>query len=298
MLSLTEPLVGKGVGELRPNLAFTRRVIQGTEYFHAKTEVGGDLFLTRFGLPFAGYLHPENWLAREWFDAHRRRLRGTSTIYCTQTQPVRGRSLDLVVRYNRVGEDLPMDTITRIDYTHAEFNSPFEEVTALMALREARFGPQRRRIPTKRALAIYSPPERFALWQTGRREYRIAAKQARLPELKLDIERLYLVVYGWIKGVDVQDAADRFAPSGQSCSEFLTETMREVVLELVQAGFRVLDMKPAHIIVRFTPKGRLLRHPDGRLVYALVDYELLERIPADELALEIARGGQPPAAQG
>jgi hypothetical protein len=175
-----------------------------------------------------------------------------------------------------------VDTITRDCYTHAEFNSPFEDVAEVMALRAARFGPQRRRIPTKRPLAIYSPPDRLALWQTGRHAYRIAAKQSRLPEIALDIARPYLLVYGWIRGVDAQDAADQFALNSQSRTSFLAGTMDEVVRELAQAGFRVLDMKPAHIIVRFTPDGQLRRRKDGRLVYALVDYELLERIPENE----------------
>ena len=39
-------------------------------------------------------------------------------------------------------------------------------------------------------------------------------------------------------------------------------------------------MKPAHVILRFDAAGQLKRRPDGRLLYALVDYELLEKIPA------------------
>jgi hypothetical protein len=258
-------------------LSFTRRFIQGVQYFHAQTADGGDLFLTPFGQPYAADLRPDNWLDAPWFDSHRRRLRGTSTIYRTQTKPLRGRTLDLIVRFNRVGEDLPVDTVTRNCYTHAAFNSPFEEVAAVMALRAARFGPQRRFIRTKRPLAIYSPPTRFQLWQTGRSESQMGAKQARLPEIKLDILRSYILVYGWIKGIDAQDAASEFAADVKSRETFLAETMDEVESELKQAGFRVLDMKPAHIIVRFNAGGQLLRRHDGRLVYALIDYELLER---------------------
>ena len=53
--------------------------------------------------------------------------------------------------------------------------------------------------------------------------------------------------------------------------------MAEVERELGQAGFCVLDMKPAHIVIRFTKDGQLRRRKNGRLVYALIDYELLER---------------------
>jgi len=260
-----------------PPLAFARRFIQGVEYHHALTAEGGDLFLTEFGLPFASHLHPDNWLAPAWFDSHCRRLRGTSAIYRTRTKPVEGRILELVVRYNRVGQDLPVDTLTRDTHTQAAFNSPFEEITQVMALRSTRFGSHRRIVPTKRPLAIYSPAKRLELWQTGRCERQIALKQARAPEIQLDILRPYILVYGWIKGVDVQDAADKFALGGVSREEFLTLTMAEVEKELQEAGFRVLDMKPAHIVVRLH-EGRPLRHRDGRLVYALIDYELLETI--------------------
>jgi hypothetical protein len=267
-----------GVTSEHPAQRFTRHLIQGVEYFQTQVWPEGDLYLTRFGLPFAAHLHPDNWFTASWFDSHRRRLRGTSTIYRTETRPMHGESLPLVVRYNRVGEDLPVDTITRDCYTHAEFNSPFEEVAAVMALRAARFGPQRQVIRTKRPLAIYVPPIRLHLWQTGRSESRMAIKQARLPEIVLDILRPYLLVYGWIKGVDAQDAAEQSSFGLPSREAFLAHTMNEVVGELEQAGFRVLDMKPAHIIIRLTPDGALLRRKDGRLVYALVDYELLERI--------------------
>ncbi len=260
----------------RPGLRFTPRLIQGVVYHHAQTADGGDLFLTSFGLPYAPQLEPDNWLASHWFEAHRRRLRGTSAIYRTQTKPVGGRSLDLVVRFNRVGQDLPVDTVTRDCYTHARFNSPFEEITQVMALRAAAFGPHRRRIWTKRPLAIYSPPTRLELWQTGRSESEIAAKQARHPEIQLEILRPYILVYGWIKGIDVQDAADQSGIPGAARDSFRAEAMAEVELELKEAGFRVLDMKPAHIIVRFDAAGRLRRRKDGRLVYALIDYELLE----------------------
>ncbi|MDY0164916.1 MAG: hypothetical protein RBS80_00145 [Thermoguttaceae bacterium] len=50
----------------------------------------------------------------------------------------------------------------------------------------------------------------------------------------------------------------------------------EVIQDLAAKGFRILDIKPAHIILRQRRDGRLLtRH--GRLVYALVDFELLQR---------------------
>jgi hypothetical protein len=267
-----------GAGRARCPDGFTRRWIQGIEYFHSEPLVGGDLFLTRFGLSFARHLEPENWFEPEWFAAHRRRLRGTSTIYQVQTKAIEGRALTIIVRFNRVGEDLPVDTVTRNKYLNAEFNSPFEEVAQVLALRTARFGVQRRRILTKRPLAIYSPPKRLELWQTGRSESLIALKQARLRGIELDITRQYILLYGWVKGIDMQDAADQFGIAGASRESLRAAAMEEVERELEQAGFRVVDMKPAHIIVRITKDGSLLRRKDGRLAYALIDYELLEGV--------------------
>lgn len=250
----------------------------GVDYWHSATADGGDLYLTRFGLPFARQLQPDNWLPDAWFNRHSRRLRGTSAIYRTPTKPVDGRSLDLIVRFSRVGQELPIDTITRDQFTHASFNSPFEEFGAAMELRRARVGPQRRRILLKQPLAIYSPGRRVPLWQSGRDAGQMAAKQARLPGAPLDLHRSYLLVYGWIKGIDVQEAVDRFVVQGSSPVEALRGTVAEVEAELAEAGWRVIDMKPAHIIVRFGRDGRFRRRREGRLVYALIDYELLERL--------------------
>ena len=76
----------------------------GVDYFHMKTGDGGDLYLTHFGLPFWQNLLPENWYAREWFEAKRERLEGTSMVYKVPTRPVDGTALNLVVKWSRVGE--------------------------------------------------------------------------------------------------------------------------------------------------------------------------------------------------
>ena len=63
--------------------------------------------MTRFGAPFWRHLLLENWFAPEWFEAERKRLSGTGTVYKLPTRPVNGRSLNLVVKWSRVGEDVP-----------------------------------------------------------------------------------------------------------------------------------------------------------------------------------------------
>lgn len=271
-----EPLsVADALASLRTR-KYAKRSIQGVEYHHARLSNGGDLFLTGFGLPFATELQPENWLVSPWFEANRFRLRGTSAIYRVQSRPVQGRSLDLIVRFSRVGQDIPADTMTRDHFTHVSFNSPFEEFATVMALRAARVGPRRRRIPTKRPLAIYSPPTRLELWQSGRSETQMAVKQAQCRGIRLDIGRPYILLYGWIRGIDIQEAVDHYQVGGRWRDRFLVETVAEVERDLSEAGFHVMDMKPAHIIVRFTRSGELVRHKDGHLAYALIDYELLE----------------------
>jgi hypothetical protein len=265
----------------------------GVDYWKHCPATGGELYLTRYGRPFLAQLDPGQWYAPDWFESHRQRLVGTSVIYRVESRPVDGRALDLVVRFNRVGERVPVDTVTLCQFVHADFNSPHEEFSLLMDLRAGRFGPSGLRIHTQKPLAIFVPPGRLALWQTGRLEHKIAAKLARHPGVDLDILRDYLVVFGWIDGLDATQMANALDLEGAVREKFLTETVSFVTDQLAQKGFRVLDMKPAHVILRRQRNGSLLRDAQGRLVYALVDYELLDRTPDYEETLR--RHGAPGA---
>ena len=254
----------------------------GVDYFHHKTTDGGDLYLTRFGQPHWHPLLPENWFAPDWFEANRRRLVGTSTIYQTRTRKVAGRSLELVVKYSRVGEDVPGAAEGSNPFLGAEFNSPFEEFALLMELRAGAYGPPRVRVRAQRPLAIYLPAERMQLWQTGRRESRIAAKRARHPGVELDILCQYVLVFEWIEGLDLVQAAEQQQLRGRQREAFLAQHTSVAIHELEQKGCAILDMKAAHVIVRPQPDGSLLRERSGQLAYAVVDYELLQRTPAHE----------------
>src|SRR6478609_1535506 len=124
------PLEGalkSGDQERRPLPPMTRVDLLDVSYSHLKTSDDGDLYLTQFGQPFWEHLLPENWYAKEWFEANRERLVGTSTVYRVHTRPVNGRELNLVVKWSRVGEYVPLDTLTVNKFIDAEFNSPFEE---------------------------------------------------------------------------------------------------------------------------------------------------------------------------
>jgi hypothetical protein len=257
----------------------------GVKYLRLKTGDGGDLYLTGFGLPFWRNLLPENWYASEWFEANRERLEGTSTIYKVPTRPVNGRVLNLVVKWSRVGEQVPLDTLTINRFIHAEFNSPFEEFSLLMELRKGETGPPGIHIRTQQPLAIYVPSERLQLWQTGRSESKLRAKLTSHPEVEIDILRQYVVLYGWIKGSNAVEMALRFLFSDRARSEFLAAATSMAIHELLLKGYRVIDMKPEHIILRHGRNQPLLRDRHGQFAYALVDYELLERTPEHEQAV-------------
>lgn len=257
----------------------------GVDYTHVKTPDGGDLYLTAFGRSLWQHLLPANWYAREWFEAKRERLVGTSTVYRLPTRAVDGRQLQLVVKWSRVGEAVPLDTLTINRFINAEFNSPFEEFALVLELRAGRTGPGGIRVRTQKPLAIYVPSARLKLWQTGRSESKIAAKLAQHPGVEIDILRQYVLLYGWIKGRDAVETADHFGWRDPEREQFFSMTTSLVAHELEQKGYRMIDMKPAHAIVRPRPDGTLLRDRHGQIAYALIDYELLERTPEHERAV-------------
>jgi hypothetical protein len=250
----------------------------GVDYARLKTHEGGDLYLTRFGLPFRELLAPENWYEPDWFARRRIPLEGTSIIYRLLTKAVRGHALELIVRFSRMGQEIPLGMEFLSENFHAEFNSPFEEFALVIALRQAHRRSSRPRIFTKKPLAIYVPATKLQDWQTGRLESKMAAKRARHPEVKLEASRLYILLYGWIDGFNAVQAAKVLRMPGDEAKKFLRDTTLRVIRDLASQGFRVLDIKPEHIVLRIQPNGSLLRRRSGALAYALVDYELLERI--------------------
>ncbi len=249
----------------------------GVDYWRLRLPDGGDLYLTCFGRVIWEHLTPPNWYAPDWFAARRVRLCGTSGIYKVPTRPLRGLSFDLVVRFSRVGQELPIDDSILGENPRTEFNSPFEEIALLMELRAGGIDRTRPRILTKKPLAIYIPPERFPDWQIGRVERKIAVKLAQHPEATLDMTRQYLMLYGWIEGLNAPQTVQALGLTGPPAQRFLSEVTREAQRDLERHHFRMLDLKPDHVILRIRSDGSLLcRH--GKPAYALVDYELLERL--------------------
>ncbi len=262
--------------------------ILGVDYVHLRTNDGGDLYVTRAGIAWADLLMPTNWYEDHWFREKRERLEGSSTVYRITTRSVRGRRRDLVVKWCRVGEEVPFDTLTLNRFAEAEFNSPYEEFALVNELRSASSSPK---VRTHRPLAIYVPAERLRLWQTGRSESKMARKKAKHRDVELDIFRQYILIYEWIKGISITEALEQTAIPSAARADIVADMTRRATRDLAIRGFRVLDMKPAHIIVRPLPSGDLLRESDGHIAYALVDFELLERTPEHEREVARARRG-------
>lgn len=270
----------------------------GVVYAHTKTSDGGDLYFTEHGLISSKLLRIENWYDKDWFKTHRERLTGTSSVFRVPTKEVDGQRLQLVVKNNRVGEDVPLDTHTLYEFINAEFNSPWEEFSLVMEMRDNEFGPKDINIKTQHPLAIYVPPERLQLWQTGRSRSKINKITQRHPGINLDILRQYKMVYQWIEGLNIVDAFREIGLRGKDLEHRLKPVTAKVINDLEVKGFIVTDMKPSHIIIDEEHVKHMRELPPddsgpgsnkqidflntlvkkGR--YSVVDYELLIRTPA------------------
>lgn len=264
----------------------------GVDYGHVQPPEGGDLYLTRYGWPNLAQLLPANWYADRWYAQRGERLPGsTGHAYHVLTRPEGGKRADLVVKFSRVAQDVPLtiatsfpDTVPPEVLANARFNSPWEELGLVMELRRGGFGPQGLRVLTQHPLGIYAPPDEYALWQLGRSEGSFLQHDRLLAEdqenavraIELDIRRIYVVLYQWIKGMDAEAS---FEAGDVGAEDFHRFTPR-VIGELQRSGFRVLDNKPKHFILRKSRRdGKILRGRDGHIAYALVDFELLQRTP-------------------
>jgi hypothetical protein len=193
-----------------------------------------------------------------------------------------------VVKFSRVAQDVPIVAEASFPpearpelFAEARFNSPMEEFGLVTELREGAFGPPGVRVMAQRPLAIYAPEEAFDLWQLGRSSSSFYTHNAILAEdqtdtvkaIEMDIRRIYVLLYNWIDGSDAEAC---FLAGKLPEDEFMSLTPR-VLRDLDARGFRVLDNKPKHYILRPLERGGFLRGKNGELVYALVDFELLQR---------------------
>jgi hypothetical protein len=281
--------------------------VLGIVYVHTKTSDGGDLYLTKFAEPYQEHLSIENWYEKSWFNEHKVRLEGTSAVYRVPTKAVHGESIDLVVKNSRVGEDVPLDTHTLQEYCDAEFNSPWEEFALNDELREGRYGPKDVHVDIQHPMAIYVPPEKMQLWQSGRSRSKINRIRAKHPGIDLDILKQYKLIYLWIHGKSITELFCHI-PADDNERNHHVQTMNDRVFEdMKKKGFLVADMKPEHIIISqddivhieqlgwtenpgsLKEQVDMLYHLINRGNYSVVDYELLLRTPEHEDEVKYSR---------
>jgi hypothetical protein len=86
-----------------------------------------------------------------------------------------------------------------------------------------------------------------------------------------DWERIYILLYRWMDGIDAEQA---FGAGLISEPRMINWTL-QVAADLRQLGWVVLDHKPRHLILRQQKEARSPLMRRGAPVLGLVDYELL-----------------------
>jgi len=268
--------------------------IFGVDYARLLLNEGGELFVTRIGWKRLPALLPDRWfLNKRYVNEGFRLPGGTGNVFRLDAPTPTKPNLKLVVKIARSGQDVPLfvpgtflDDISEEDVRYARWNSPFEEFGLVNELRRGRFGPQDLRIRTKRPLAIYCPPREFKDWQLGRsgsvwrnmeQALQHAQEIAAGTHVHLHASRTYIMLFEWVDGENAEDCYK----AGLVSEEEVRQLTLRVVGELAAKGFRVLDNKPRHFILR-PQEGRGLVRRNGELVYTLIDFELLQRTEACE----------------
>lgn len=281
--------------------------VLGVVYIHVKTSDGGDLYLTKFAENYLKHFEVSNWYEKDWFNKHKIRLEGTGSVYRVPTKDVEGKVLDLVVKNCRVGEDVPIDTHTLREFCDAEFNSPWEEFSLVMEMREGQYGPKYLKINTQFPMVIYVPPEKMQIWQSGRSGSKINRIRAKHPGIDLDILKQYKMIYGWIEGYNLPEIFESINIEDDLRIHHLKTLDKNVMSDLNKKGYLVADMKPEHIIIsksdakRVAEIGRAQTDSSAKdqiyflynLInigkYSVVDYELLLRTPKHETEVKNTR---------
>jgi hypothetical protein len=98
------------------------------------------------------------------------------------------------------------------------------------------------------------------------------AQQPAEQRIALDIHRDYLLLFGWVQGHNGREMHQLGLLSDDQMRQ-LTHRAKD---ELLSHDYVMLDLKPQHLILRqnSTTNGLLRRH--NQLVYAMVDFELLQ----------------------
>jgi hypothetical protein len=247
------------------------------DYIHIKLNNDDELYLTKYGVPFIENLMPNNFLTdNDWYQNNSEGLSGSSGLRKIRTKSINGKAIDIVFKWNRMGQDVPGENPSE-DFYLGEFNSPFEEFSLVMELRDTRHeSPEA--IFTHKPLAIYIPSKKIKLESILRKEYKMKVKINVHDEVELDMYRNYAVIYEWLKGIDAARAY-----KGNMLEENVVRNLTSGnVQKLEKNGFVVGDNKPSHIIIRPKKNGDYLKNKNREILYGLVDFELLARTPERE----------------
>lgn len=264
-----------------------RYTLFGVDYVRILGKQGGELYVTRHGWNCIESILPGAWFVDDRFRKVGRALAGaTGAVYRVPvTHQARGR-FALVVKFSRAAQDIGATLVDRGAHLdaqeleqvdQAQFLSPFEEFGNVMRLRAM----AESAIPSGHPLAIYSPPTRYLDWQLGRKSYlrwrmnrALEQSQQDAPEdrqIQYDWERLYILLYRWIDGIDAEAAMK----TGLITKERMIDLSQEARFRLRQLGWMVCDHKPRHVIIRQTRGKPGLLTRQGHIKWALIDYELL-----------------------
>jgi hypothetical protein len=268
-----------------------RREVFHVPYVQLDDASGGRLWVTRHGWRHLEQLDPAVWFFDRQYSRRGRPLSGgTGSVFRVPCPGPQDRAIDLVVKFSRMAQEVLLDVSALLAGDLADraiegaaVNDPFQEFGLLEELRTSRFGPADLRILTKRPLAIYSPGRTFEPWQLGRSSDRFRCHHCRLDKdqatrtsgseaVEMSIQRQYVMLFHWVDGQDAENLMRQGVISAQEARTLVID----VVHDLAAKGFRVLDTKPNHVILRHRPGRGLLRR-GTKPVYALVDFELLQR---------------------
>ena len=271
-----------------------RARVFGVDYALCPQPDGGELYISRDAWHWRDYLPPDRWWDRENLAVLGERLTGsTGTVYRARSTPPGKFSRDLIIKFSRLAQDVPLfipdeflESLPKEAVATARFLGPFAEFGLLTEMRESVMNHGPHRLRTKVPLAIYSPPEKYPLWQTGRHPDIFRAHlramgadqfENGLAPVTLDLERDYLVIFEWIDGIDAEEASKQ----GYLDDNALRYLTHQTNLAMARLGYRVLDNKPRHVIVRPRP-DRSLSTRHGQTLYALIDFELLQRVEDED----------------
>ena len=264
----------------------------GVDYAWARGKQGGEMWFTRDGWSIADTLLPAHWFDNAAYRRPGHALAGaTGRVYKLPLAHPQRKGYSAVVKFSRFSQSVGVTCVdaglefgwSSEELLFARFSDPFSEFGHVTALKAA----AGHTLLLKRPLAIYSPPQRYLEWQLGREdalrypiERRIAADQQSArdcPPTALYWDRIYIMLYQWLDGIDLGEAATR----GELSVDDAKRLASVAANRLLAAGYAVFDHKLCHVIIKRTRKGQWLRR-NGELALGLVDYELLMPYPTRE----------------